>query len=178
MPDTHHHPSLLDLELARTGEASAEVAAHVRECAECQAALQQLAGLPEKLFTPAAPPGGFDRGKEEAMFAFIRRRAADIRAQRSRRAFRILPAWLKVAAGFAVAGVIAALVYVTRPPHRAESASTGTVCAALPADDLNRDGRVDILDALALAQQTQGDRSPEVCRLAARIVSLNGGGAG
>ncbi len=164
MPTTHH-PSLLDLELCRTGEASAEIAAHVRGCADCQATIQKLAELPEKLFVPTAPTGGFDPAREAAMFAFIRQRAAELRAQRRWR----LPPGLKIAAGIIVAGTLATLAYVSLPkdsvlPH------------GMTGDDLNHDGQINILDALALAQQTSDDRSPEVCQLASRIVTLGNGG--
>ena len=167
MPNSHNHPSLLDLELHRTGEASPEIAAHVGGCAECQATVRQLGELPEKLFVPTAPPDGFNQAKEAAMFAFIRQRAGEIRKQRGRHGIRPLPMWVRIAAGITVAGALATLVYVSLP--KTPDLHDG---AAL-ADDLNRDGKVDILDALALAQRTQGDRSPEVCRLATRIVAIN-----
>ena len=168
MPNSTNHPSLLDLELCRTGEAPAEIAAHVRGCADCQATVRQLGELPEKLFVPMAPAGGFDRAKEAAMLEFIRRRAAEIRAQR--RGLRILPMWLKVAAGITVVGALATLAYVSLPRNPVPPDG------AMLADDLNHDGRVNILDAFALAQRTQGDRSPEVCQLASRIVAIGEGG--
>lgn len=96
------------------------------------------------------------------MLEFIRRRAGELRRQRS----WSMPRWLKVAAGIALAGGLAVLIQVQRQPATTPMAN----------DDINQDGQVDILDALALARQTQSDRAPEVCRLATRIVALDEGG--
>lgn len=155
------HPSLLELELCRTGEAGDDVAEHVRGCAACQASVRQLGELTEKLFLATPPPHGFDPAKEAVMLEFIRRRAREIR-QRS----WIRSRWLKVAAGIAIAGALAILVHLQRQP----------AATPMAGEDFNLDGQVDILDALALARQTQSDRSPEVCRLAIRIVALDEGG--
>ena len=56
MPDPGAtHPDLADLEAARTGEAPADVEAHVRACAECRRIVAELATCAGAL-APVPPP--------------------------------------------------------------------------------------------------------------------------
>ncbi len=56
MPDpSATHPDLADLEAARTGEAPADVDAHVRACEECRRMVAELATCARAL-APVPPP--------------------------------------------------------------------------------------------------------------------------
>jgi hypothetical protein len=154
----HEHPTEIELELARTGEADDAVATHLESCAECQErmlTIEALAAALDKPLEPLAIPAGRDRlvldlAQERA--ATIRRRAE----QRPRRALRKL-VWAVPLAAAAVLALVLVVPALTGRPGLAEQAAP---VAAGP-DDVNRDGRVDILDAFALARAVERGRSDD-----------------
>jgi len=181
------HPTEADLELARTGEVPGDVAAHLETCAACRARMDRIEALATVLGPPLAPLP-IPPERERDVIELARERAAAIRqAARPRRALRRL-AW----AGPLAAA--AALVLVLLLPERRPPETTLAREAAAPANpaDLNRDGRVDILDALAVALAIEAGRDDaaydanrdgrvdrgDVDRIAAAAVAIGPAGAG
>jgi len=98
----------------------------------------ELAGEMKRLFTHRAfVPGEMD----EAVLAAGRARLGRLRRRRMARRF---------AAGFAAAAVVGIVVYVQFSPD-----STGTQPDVFAREDVNRDGRVNIVDALMLARRVE-----------------------
>lgn len=128
--DNGNHPDLAALEAVRTGEASPAEAAHARACPECQAGLGDLEGL-ARTFSRAP------RAKVEVP-AFLR---AAILAQAARRPRR----WVPLTGAAAILVVVAGLLLrMGGSPAYAR-------------EDIDRNGRVDILDAYALACDPRTD---------------------
>lgn len=143
------HPTEIELELARTGEADQAVAAHLEACDECRARMDRIAALAVELGQPLAPVP-IPEERERALLEQARERADAIRREaerRPRRALRRLALAVPLAAAAAVALVL--LVPELRQPET--PAASEAVAAAGP-DDVNRDGKVDILDAFAVAR--------------------------
>jgi hypothetical protein len=142
------HPTELDLELLRCGEAGAEIAQHVAVCAECQGQLAQLARCAAALATPIAAIE-VPASRDHAIVALARQRAAVVAAhiERNRR-----PRWLRplyIAAPLAAAASITFFVTLQRSPALAPAPPPPATFAKA---DINGDGKVDIVDALALAR--------------------------
>jgi len=185
------HPSILELELARKGEAAREVGDHVAACAACRAEL----GFLERLARDQLAAGGaFEApaGLDEEMAALALGHAARVRGVRGaaaggrRRLARVAP-WAAATAAVVLVGAAGVLWrggLGSSAPAAKPPAGIGR------ADDVNRDGRVDVLDAFALARAVDaGDRKPEwdvnrdgavdegdVDAVALAAVSLGGGG--
>jgi predicted anti-sigma-YlaC factor YlaD len=128
------HPDEAELDAARTGEADAEVVAHLDRCPACRArsALHQRLGRELAEMPRIVVPAEVDLAVTDLAREQLRR------GQRPRRLLR----WV---APLAAAAAVLVAVVVPR--------WTGT-----PAEprDVNRDGVVDILDALALARAVEG----------------------
>ncbi|MBT3382025.1 MAG: hypothetical protein HN742_26140 [Lentisphaerae bacterium] len=175
------HPETVELELYRTGEADVDVCQHVAACAVCQeqvARLDSLAGSLNDL--PASDPALFadvDRAVLAAIAGTSERRSPFLVLVRR----RLIPA---AAAALVLLGTFWVLNPRTGPapvanaPGRAEP-------------DVNGDGRLDILDALAMAQAVERGRrlapawdlnddgrvdTKDANTLAQRVVSVSGGG--
>lgn len=168
------HPSNLELEAARTAEASRGVAEHIEACASCRARMQLLDAL-QAAMAPA--PGAAIPGEREATIladALRRAQAASIHRLHARRAQWLVPV--------AAAATILAMFATVRLTERAP-APTASIAAVNPAD-LNRDGVVDIVDALLAARAIEsgqgipaallvnGDARGVPERIAMRAVSL------
>jgi hypothetical protein len=146
--DMSEHPTELDLDLLRSGEAGAEIAHHVAGCARCQSELARIGQAAAALAMPVAPievPASRDR----AILTLAQQRAAAVAAQleRQRR-----PRWLRplyVAAPLAAAASVMLFVTLARSPALAPSAAPPQIAAS---SDINGDGAVDIVDALLLAR--------------------------
>lgn len=119
--------------------------------------------LTEALGAPIEPIG-IPAEVDAAILARARERSAVVR--RSRRRRRAL--WWAVPAAAAVTLALAL--------PATWSAEPAAPVAAGP-DDINRDGKVDILDAYALARTARDARSAEVERVALAAVALGRGGA-
>jgi hypothetical protein len=182
------HPTTLELELARTGEAGAEVVDHCATCAACRAEIDGLDRFARAAIA-TEPPTALDL----PMAALAERHAARVRTELAApkrleraRAVRIAP-WIAAAAGIAVV-VAAGSLWRFRAAEPARSAAKALEPAR--AEDVNRDGRVDVLDAFALARALEAgggrrewdlnrdgavdDRDVDAVALAA--VALTGGG--
>jgi len=109
---------------------------------------------------------------DEAILARAVERAAVVRRSRRRRRRRVLR-WAAPAAAVAAA---VALVVVLPLTWSADPGAASEAVAAGP-DDVNRDGRVDILDAYALARSATDAGRGDVERVALAAVSLGEGGA-
>lgn len=161
MHDKNNHPDLAELEALRTGEASAATEAHVRDCAECRAAIEELCALGARLAAAGqVRAGAVPAEADRAVLAAIAGQAARIRSGRRR--------WLSWAGAAAAAALLAAGLWaLARPASDRPRLGAGAdiVDAYLmdralrsgrpaPKDwDLNRDGRVDRLDVDALARK-------------------------
>lgn len=173
------HPDDLELELLRTGEETGASAAHLRTCAECQSRLTALTALAESLLDPAAqpgvPPGGLRPGVEQAILNGARQGARAV--QRRKRAGRALRWALPLPAAAAL------LFLLVRPAGEPAPAPASSA-------DVNRDGRVDVLDAFLLARALDQGTAPawgdvdgdgrvdasDVDAVARRAVRIQGGG--
>jgi hypothetical protein len=207
------HPTDLDLDLLRTGEADDEVRRHVETCAACRAkagffakAAADLGRLPAPI--PVPPE------REAAILAMARERAAEVRRKSTvdsrqstarRGTLRRVVPWAAAASLALVIGgtiwlnrtseseapppIMATAPKAARPPSPPTGPRAATVVAAGP-DDLNSDGRVDIVDAYLMARSIERGRSErawdrnrdgrvdrgDVDRIAFAVVSLRRGG--
>ena len=135
------HPSELDLDQFRdAGDPDPAIAAHLAGCVDCQTLLATLRALTARP-KPLEVPASVDEHVIEAAWSTGRR----IRGNRRRRAT------LVVAGGFLAAA--AALLVLWRP------AEVPPQVAAGPAD-IDRDGRVDILDAFSMARALDAHQAP------------------
>lgn len=178
-----HHPDILDIDALRRGEGTAEDADHVGGCASCRATLAELAALAASLKELNGPALEVTAEIDAAILWKARKRALHIRRRR----------WLRPAYGVAAAAVMAlALASVLRSVPRPASAPLEMAKARVAArsaaaeEDVDGDGRVDILDAFALARAVEAHRGGrdlngdgvvnerDVEILAARAVSLGG----
>ncbi len=214
------HPTDLDLDLLRTGEADDEVRRHVESCAECREKAAFFAraakDLGKALAAIPVPPE-----REAAILALARERAAGIEAKSkvesrkskggSRRTLWRVAPW---AAAASLALVVGGYFWINRTdeaetsrPIMASVPQGGRVATPAPApapapeqrvarvapagpDDLNGDGRVDIVDAYLMARALERGRSErgwdrnrdgkvdrgDVDRIAFAAVSLRRGG--
>jgi len=133
------HPSDLELELARTGEADADVGSHIGGCPVCSASATMLRELSEALRQES--PSVRIPDVVEARILRQARRAAS-RRPRARRL-----RWAAVAA----AALLLALTWILRSPLR--SPSLPERAGHAHSTDLNGDGVTDILDAYSLAMR-------------------------
>ena len=182
------HPTILELELWRKGETGAEVGDHVASCAACRAELDFL----ERLARDQAAVGSIETPEklDDEMEKLARGHAARVRkvlAARARdgrrRLSRVAP-WAAAAAGIAI---VAGLAWLGGRGSAPEAPPFSGIARA---DDVNRDGRVDVLDAFALARAVDaGEGRPawdfnrdgavdraDVDAVALAAVSLGGGG--
>ncbi|MBW2276582.1 MAG: hypothetical protein JRF63_03760 [Deltaproteobacteria bacterium] len=173
------HLTDIELELARTGEADEAVVAHIGKCAGCRAQLDRIEALAAELGQPlwsVAIPAA----REQTVLDLARQRAAAIRREskpRSRRTLRTL-AW---AVPLATAAAVA-LVFLVPGLHPTETPTASEVVAPAGPDDVNQDGRVDMLDAFALARAIEDDSAhgtvDDVDRLAMSAVAIAKAGGG
>ena len=143
MESPAQHPSDLELELARTGEADADVRSHISGCPVCSDRATMLRDLSEALRQPS--PSVQIPELVEARILRQARHAAS-RRTRTRR-----PQWAAVAAA---AVFLFALTWILRSPLRSPSLPAERGGHALSAD-LNGDGVTDILDAYNLAMRVE-----------------------
>ena len=143
MESPAQHPSDLELELARTGEADPGVHSHTSGCPECAASATMLRALSEALRRES--PSVQIPELVEARILRQARRAAS-RPSRARR-----PRWAAVAAA---AILLSALTWILRSPLRSPAVPAERA-AHKHSTDLNGDGVTDILDAYELATRIQ-----------------------
>jgi anti-sigma factor RsiW len=141
------HPDDLDLELARTGEAAAEVSAHVAGCGECRERAGMLTLLAAEL--SRAEPVEIPELVEARILRQARRSAARLRSGRSR--------WIALAAA---AALLLAVTWLLRMPPAGPSSPTDGATQVQSAD-INGDGKLDILDAYVLARRIESDAGSE-----------------
>lgn len=145
MESAGQHPSDLDLELARTGEADDEMLSHIGKCPVCA---QRAAVLND--FSEALRQGSPSVEIPELVEARILRQA---RQAASRRPRTLRPQWAAVAAA---AVLLFALTSMLRSPLRSPSPPAECSSHTLSVD-LNGDGSTDILDAYQLAMRVEAD---------------------
>jgi len=136
------HLDPLQLELARTGEATPSEQAHLEECAACQARLGGLEALAASLIAaPAGIPTEVDARIELQIHRHFRRRR-----------------WRPVAIPAAVLALAAAAALFVAPTSRpVVEALEPAVRTASAGVDVHADGKLDILDAFALARRVEDD---------------------
>ncbi len=149
-PDDRH-PDDLDLDAARTGDAEPAVSAHVASCATCQERLQLLRDLGRSLSERPAPME-VPAAREAEILAGAGRAASRARRRRA----------VRLAALPAIAAAAAILLIVllgdrASSPTASESPHSQTA----PAEDVNRDHSVDILDAFVLARTIESGGATE-----------------
>lgn len=156
--ETPQHPDLLELELSRTGEAEAGVAEHLASCEVCQATLAMLEGFGTEL-SGELPELSVSDETDQAIRAMAWEAAGRVKRTRRLRVVR----W----AAPVVAAAAAFMIFIVPPNEPASEAPVGPMAVrgepapatpaptAVPGEtgpDLNGDGKVDILDAFALAR--------------------------
>jgi hypothetical protein len=108
----------------------------------------------------------------------VRRAATDQFSQRRSR--RRVRRWYLPATGVAAAAAVAVIAIVVTRPFEADRGSVAPAPRAqVVADDIDASGRVDILDAFALARAREADpdaaTQARIDMLASRVVSLSEG---
>ena len=148
--ETSGHLDPLQLDALRTGDASAEARRHVAECAACRAGLAELESMAAALRPLARAPFAIPDETDRRILWLARKQAAVVRkaAPSPRRRAMIGGAW---AAAAAVVLAVGAMTW-RQLDHAAPPAAT---VARRSTDDVDGDGRVDILDAFALARALQ-----------------------
>lgn len=131
------HLDLATLDAVRTGEATAEEAAHARDCASCSVALEDVSRVADRLGAARRPGLEVSPRVRGRILAEARRRPVSWR-------------WMAAAAAMLVA--VLGLWLVARPEPDA---------GPIVAGDVDRSGRVDIIDAYALALRLESGEPPE-----------------
>jgi hypothetical protein len=172
------HPDEVELDLYRTGEADPEVVDHIVGCDRCVARVERAHSLAELLRPELA-----DIEVPTEQDLSLRRMARQAAARGARRRY-----WLAGAMAVAAAAAILLAVWRLGGDDPAPKHSRRVAVSPAGPQDLNRDGRVDILDAFALARSLErgGETRPEwdvngdsvvdrrdVDAIAARIVSVS-----
>ncbi len=153
---TERHPDLMELEAARTGEATVAVRDHVKACPRCQEIIAELDMLAVDARVNRPAVMGTPSRADEAVFSVIEQRSQEIRWRYpKRRRFLTRPVW---AAAAAIA--VAVLTWSVLSPHRAMLPTI--VKSVSYAGDVDRDGAVDIVDAYLMALRLEsGIKTPE-----------------
>ena len=161
MPDSDRHLDLLQLDALRAGEAVDPIdATHAAGCPRCQAALTDLAALAGDLKALHAPALGAVHRRDASVLWLARTQAAGVRRRRGWRQRLVQPVtW--AAAAVALLALASAVFFAHRPVPQAVSTLArvapvppGAPAASIDAAsaDVDGDGRVTVLDALALAR--------------------------
>jgi len=148
MPEPSQHLDLLQLDLVRAGEGSSADVAHVEACARCRAALQELQQLAGEVASLGRRSIEVPKALDRAVLAAARRELARARAPQVLRLRR----WLGAAAALLVVSGLGLWLAVGSQLSR---------FARREPRDLDRNGRVDIVDAYALALRLQSGAALE-----------------
>ena len=128
------HPTQLELADFMLGDGDGAVERHVESCGKCQRAVATLAGLRDEHHSAYGLPGEIPPS--------IRERLPTTQPKRT----RLLARWRRIAVRIAAAALLVAGAGYWLAWPEAQSIQN-------PAADVNRDGRVDVLDGLILARQ-------------------------
>ena len=128
--------------MCRTGDAPEAVRRHVAQCLLCQTEVARLTELAPVLARPESPSMPISPGTDRVVLAAIERGLTKRPPLLFTMARRLIPA----AAAAVIVGC--ALLWLKGMPMRSAP-------DALAGSDLNRDGAVDILDALLLAREVE-----------------------
>ncbi|MBI4602681.1 MAG: hypothetical protein HY721_12055 [Planctomycetes bacterium] len=144
-PEPLDHLDVLALDALRSGRGSAEERAHAEACGECRETLEDLAALAAALRSEPGPAVPVPPEVDEAILALgareLRRRTVPARA-----AWGLGPRrrWAAAAAALVLAAGLWGLLVRHEAPEDLAS-------AGVRARDLDRNGRIDIVDAYSLA---------------------------
>ncbi len=184
-PERNPHPDLLELELLRTNEAAEGVEEHVAQCRQCQEVLAQLGAFSGELDLGRVPCASTPETDKEVL-GFIDERSALISTARRR-----LLVWQRVAWAAAAVVIIGLGMFWYYAPTGMLDDARPLPPVAARRRDINRDGQVDIVDAMLLARKLEdheaipgdwdfnGDGNVDggdVDALAQEIVALGEGG--
>lgn len=134
------HVTDLEIELSRTGEACEATGEHLEKCERCQERLAFLLEFASDQRLSVAPDE-IPREVDNEIVAMAHRQSSRVRSRvrtRSRRR------WVS-----AIAGAAAVFLLMVMSPPDPQIATTSS------SSDINADGTVDILDALALARLSE-----------------------
>ena len=150
MPDPGAtHPDLADLEAARTGEAPADVEAHVRACEECRHIVAELATCAGAL-APVPPP--VPEPIEARILWTARKHAAQARRARRRRRWVVVTT--RRGAAIAAGALLALGILRVWVPGKADRTAPALVA------DVDGNGVVDIRDAFVIARALRSTAAP------------------
>lgn len=139
MTDSSNHPTLDRLDAVRTGEGTADDTAHVASCSLCQAILSDLRAIALDL-RRSQPDIEIPAAVDQRVLWLARKQAALIKRGR-------VPAtrWAIAASLLLAVGAAALWQWMATPP------------TAIARRDVDGNGRVDILDAFALARTLKAE---------------------
>jgi hypothetical protein len=167
MSEPDRHLDLLQLDALRSGDPGEPAhAAHAATCPQCQTALDELIALADGLKLLHGPARQPAPSRDERVLELARARAAQVRGRSA-----ALPLhWPTRRAVWAVAALallaLASWALATRRHQTSDARRLAQVAPAPPVApaasasiaDLDRDGRVTVLDAFALARAIEAGR--------------------
>jgi hypothetical protein len=154
-PDQNRHPTFFDLDAIRTGEGSAQDTTHVASCSTCQESLRDL-DVMAAAFRRGREPIDVPENVDQRILWLARKQAAAIKRQKIGRSHPGVwsPRWAIAASLLVAIGAVT----LWRWPRRPDAlAPVGMQVAR--AQDIDGDGRVDILDAFTLARVVETQRA-------------------
>ncbi len=150
------HLDLLSLDAARAGEAPDEDRAHLERCAACRQALAEITDLSSALRRIHHPPFDVPADREARILWNARKQA--VRARKDRSGLRVPDVAARWAAAAVAVLAIASFLDGARSTQAPLAPRQALSTPALSAD-VNGDGRIDILDAFALARAVDAHRA-------------------
>jgi hypothetical protein len=155
MADNQAHPTWGEIDAVRTGEGSPEHRRHVDSCSTCQAALTRITSLASDLSSAAAPfeiPADID-----ARILWNARKHAQAARKAAHPVHRRLSGtrWAIAAALILTLGAVGLWQRVRVAPMQV---------ARISADDIDRNGKIDIRDAFVLAKAIENKSDADLAR--------------
>jgi hypothetical protein len=158
------HADEMDLELLRTGEADDEVRAHVEGCASCRERLAAARSLAARVARPLEKVE-VPRALDEKLARQTREQGAVVRRKLHERRRpvtlkRVLP-WAAAACLVLGLGVLLAVrtLRETAGVSATEPVPSAPAVASAGPNDVNSDGRVDVIDAYLVALAVDRERT-------------------
>ena len=156
------HADIVDIDAVRCGHGRREDVEHVRRCDECSTALRQLEELSRDLAVLAKVEIAVPEEIERRILWEARKRALTVR--RRQRWWR--PGWAAAAAAAVLLGLTSLLRLAPEPQPDvvalARRPKAAAPLARVRAEDIDGDGRIDILDAFALARAVEAGGGADV----------------
>ena len=151
----HEHPDILELELARGGEGDDTTRQHLESCDVCRAQLETLGSLGDALNPPDPGAIAFHPERESDMLDYISERAQVAQQHEGQVIPFSVTRFLYPVAAAAAAMLGLGLFIWFGPLQSKQGEIAGDRVTPGDPVDINRDGRIDILDAYLLASELE-----------------------